>query len=58
MLLPGRLAERIAEASPVVLGIGKNAFYRQAELEAPGSVGRQSLVASLMRHPAPPANDV
>jgi enoyl-CoA hydratase/carnithine racemase len=27
------LAERIAEASPVVVGIGKNAFYKQAELD-------------------------
>jgi enoyl-CoA hydratase/carnithine racemase len=27
------LAERIAEASPVVVGIGKNAFYQQAELD-------------------------
>ena len=27
------LAERIAEASPVVVGIGKNAFYKQVELD-------------------------
>ncbi|HLH02033.1 MAG TPA: enoyl-CoA hydratase [Bryobacteraceae bacterium] len=27
------LAERIAEASPVVVGIGKNAFYKQIELD-------------------------
>jgi enoyl-CoA hydratase/carnithine racemase len=27
------LAERIAEASPVVVGMGKNAFYRQVELD-------------------------
>jgi enoyl-CoA hydratase/carnithine racemase len=27
------LAERIAEASPVVVSIGKNAFYRLAELD-------------------------
>lgn len=27
------LAKRIAEASPVVVGIGKNAFYKQAELD-------------------------
>ncbi len=27
------LAERIAEASRVVVGIGKNAFYKQAELD-------------------------
>ena len=27
------LAERIAEASPVVVGIGKNAFYKQTDLD-------------------------
>lgn len=27
------LAERIAEASPVIVGIGKNAFYKQVELD-------------------------
>ena len=27
------MAERIAEASPVVVGIGKNAFYKQVELD-------------------------
>ena len=27
------LAERIAEASPLVIGIGKNAFYKQADLD-------------------------
>jgi enoyl-CoA hydratase/carnithine racemase len=27
------LAERIAEASPLVVGIGKNAFYKQIDLD-------------------------
>lgn len=30
-----RLADRIAEASPAVVGIGKEAFYRQASLSTP-----------------------
>jgi len=44
------LAERIAEASPVVVGIGKNAFYKQAELDQAHAYALASQAMSANAH--------
>jgi enoyl-CoA hydratase/carnithine racemase len=43
------LAEQIAHASPVAVGIGKNAFYKQAELDQPHAydLAKQTMTANL-----------
>jgi enoyl-CoA hydratase/carnithine racemase len=40
------LAKKIAEASPLVVGVGKNAFYRQLEMPTEGAYGYTKEVMS------------
>lgn len=48
------LAERIAESSPVVVGIGKHAFYKQAELDETHAyhLARQTMADNLQESDA------